>query len=187
MPMRGDTIMKRCDGTTVTVLIGDGTGKYLFFDRATPPWGTAMPAGHIDRHGSPEDAARAEVFEETGYTVTSLTWLNAGWRDNACRRRPFCLDGRHGHFWHVYRGTVTGEPDPSPRETRNMRWLTKRDIQVLAARTAWYARARISPAEFRAEPGIEPAQVEWLIVAGLVTMHADDLDPITHLAAERSC
>jgi 8-oxo-dGTP pyrophosphatase MutT (NUDIX family) len=70
--------MKVCDNTSVGVIITNESGEYLMFDRNTFPPGTAPAAGHIDDHGSAEDAARAEVHEELGLHVVSLEWVAGG-------------------------------------------------------------------------------------------------------------
>jgi 8-oxo-dGTP pyrophosphatase MutT (NUDIX family) len=77
---------KRCDNTSVGILIQDDQGRLLVFNRATLPWGVAPPAGHIDDHGTPEQAATAEVHEEVGLQVEDLELVARRWRDNRCRR-----------------------------------------------------------------------------------------------------
>ena len=165
--------MKTCDNTSVGVLIRDGYDRWLFFERATPPAGIAPPAGHVDDHGTYEDAARAEVHEEVGLTVVDLQQVTGGTRTNRCRR----LVGKEGpvHHWRVYRATVTGGLKPSKRETRNARWLTREEIQSLAERTAEHAWGTVSDADFAADPGIEPVWVGWLAEVGLVGMLDADL------------
>ncbi|MEU4234357.1 NUDIX hydrolase [Nonomuraea sp. NPDC026600] len=172
---------KRCDNTSVGILIHDDQGRLLVFNRATLPWGAAPPAGHIDDHGSPEQAATAEVSEEVGLTVDSLELIARRWRDNRCRR----ADGPQGvgHEWFIYRAEVHGELAPSPRETRNARWLTAGELQVLSLRTALYAYGDITEAEWQHEPGIEPVWVLFLSMAGLITAHREDLAAIEDTAA----
>lgn len=172
--------MSVCDNTSVGVIVTDGHGNYLLFDRNTFPAGTAPPAGHVDSHGSFEDAAVTEVFEETGLTVTSLRQVTGGWRNNRCRRTP----GPRGvgHEWQVYVATVTGDLDPSPRETRNARWLRRRDLQELADRTVDYVWTRVNPRQWEAEPGIEPVWVRWLEHVGLVIVSESDSEAIDALA-----
>src|SRR5579872_3721749 len=94
------TKAKHCDNRSVGVIVTDRDGRYLVFDRNTFPPGAAACAGHVDDHGSDEDAARGEVLEEVGLTVNVLVPLAAGWRDNPCRRSPG-PKGR-GHEWVVY-------------------------------------------------------------------------------------
>ncbi|MEU9270055.1 NUDIX hydrolase [Streptomyces sp. NPDC048251] len=108
--------MKTCDNTSVGIVITDHQGRYLMFDRATFPPGTATTAGHIDDHGTAEDAGRAEVEEELGLTVTGLTHVTGSWRDNRCRRLPGARVT--GHDWTVYQATVTGDLTPSAARRR---------------------------------------------------------------------
>jgi len=173
--------MKVCDNTSVGVIVTNGRGDYLMFDRATFPPGTAPAAGHIDDHGQPVDAARAEVAEELGLTVVTLEEVAGGWRNNRCRRLP----GRRGvgHLWTVYRATVTGDLDPSVRETNNVRWLPADSLQSLADRTAEHAHGRLTGAEFTDRPGLEPVWVQWLADTGAIRLDAEDLTAIDLLAA----
>jgi len=165
-----------CDNTSTGVIIEDPDGRYLVFDRNTFPPGTAPAAGHVDDHGGFGQAARAEVAEELGLTVTAMKQVAGGWRDNRCRRRPGPLGP--GHKWAVYLATASGILRPSPRETRNARWLARHELQALADRTASYARGRLTDAEFAAAPGIEPVWVQWLADAGIVAASAEDLAAI---------
>ena len=167
-----------CDNTSVGVLIWHG-GRLLVFDRAAFPPGVAPAAGHVDEHGGWEAAARAEVAEETGLTVTRLTRLAGGWRANRCRRETGPRGT--GHHWEVYEAAVTGDLVPSARETRNMRWAAPRDLQILALRTAAYACGRLTGAEFATDPGIEPVWVRWLHEAGIVDISEQDLTEVDRL------
>ncbi|GLW26499.1 hypothetical protein Mame01_65410 [Microbispora amethystogenes] len=103
-----------CDHTSVGVLISSPAGL-LMFERGTPPTGIAPVAGHIDQHGSPEQAAIAEVAEEVGLAVTHLDLLLTAWRLNRCRRS---ISGEAGHRWWIYQAQATGPLRPSSREVR---------------------------------------------------------------------
>ena len=175
------TVTKVCDNTSVGVIITDPEGRHLLFTRATPPAGVAPSAGHIDDHGTPEDAARAEVHEETGLTVTTLTPLINRWRHNVCRRQH----GGYGpgHEWTIYRAVVTGELKTDPREARDARWYTSEELQTLAERTARHANGWTSTADFTAEPGIEPVWADFLHELGLINLPAADLWAINRLAS----
>ncbi|MFC1410482.1 NUDIX hydrolase [Streptacidiphilus sp. N1-12] len=164
--------MKVCDNTSVGVIITNAAGDYLMFDRATFPPGTAPAAGHVDTHGTFEDAARAEVEEELGLHVESLTVVAGGWRNNRCRRLPGPRGT--GHRWKVYTATTSGDLNPSTRETRNVRWIAAADLQDLADRTAAYARGDLAVQDFTANPGLEPVWALWLHSLHAITIdHAD--------------
>uniref|UniRef100_UPI003F4970F8 NUDIX domain-containing protein n=1 Tax=Streptosporangium sp. CA-256172 TaxID=3240076 RepID=UPI003F4970F8 len=171
----------RCDNHSVGVLIANNTGQYLMFERATWPVGIAGAAGHVDDHGTILDAARAEVAEELGLTVTDLTLVLSTWREDRCRRRPG--PSGSGHQWYLFRATVRGELAPSSRETRNARWINPAELQELAVRTALYACGRLTEQEFVAEPGIEPVWVDWLVAADLVDLDDADRAAINDLAS----
>lgn len=175
--------MKTCDNTSVGILIQRANGDCLMFDRATFPAGVAPAAGHIDDHGTATDAAFAEVEEELGLTVTCMTsGLLSAWRGNRCRRAPGPKGV--GHQWDLFTAEVRGELNPSARETRNVRWITKTGLQALTNRTAAYAAGEVGEVEFAASPGIEPVWVQWLVAAGLVSATAEDLALIDKLAAQ---
>ncbi|WP_374777113.1 NUDIX hydrolase [Streptomyces sp. NBC_01310] len=171
--------MKACDNTSVGVVITDRQGRYLMFDRATFPVGTAPAAGHIDDHGSTEDAGRAEVEEELGLTVTGLTRVSGCWRDNRCRRRPGARGT--GHDWTIYQATVTGDLTPSARETKNVRWIAPDALQELADRTVAYAQGRVTDAAFEAARGIEPVWMQWLANIAAIHVSPDELLQVERL------
>lgn len=172
--------MKTCDNTSVGVIITNAAGDYLMFERATFPPGVAPVAGHIDTHGTPWDAAKAEVAEEVGLTVTGLFHVTTGRRNNRCRRLP----GPRGvgHEWWIFRAEVIGDLDPSERETRNARWIPAAELQALADRTSTYARGGISDADFAATPGLEPVWVQWLHEEGAIDLSPGELRHIDQLA-----
>ncbi|MFI6603739.1 NUDIX domain-containing protein [Nonomuraea sp. NPDC050536] len=188
----------RCDNASVGILIADQQERWLMFTRATPPWGIAPAAGHVfddhcvrDPHtgevaieASYRRAAEAEVAEELGLQVTALQPIADGWRLNACRRLPG--PAVTGHQWRIFRAQVTGDLVPSARETSNVRWFTRAELQDLAARTVLYAWGRITDAAFYADPGIEPVWCYWLVQAGLITMAEDDLEAIEEFLAEQA-
>ncbi|MEV4078916.1 NUDIX hydrolase [Nonomuraea fuscirosea] len=173
-------LTKTCDNTSVGAIILDAEGRMLVFDRNTDPPGVAGPAGHIDDHGTADDAVIAEVAEEVGLTVASLDLVVEAWRANQCRRLPG--PAGVGHYWVVYRAGVTGELTPSARETRNARWLSQHELQDLTLRTLAYARGLLTAEEFRAQPGVEPVWTAWLSLAGLVPMLRGDLALINQVA-----
>lgn len=171
---------KVCDNASVGVIITNAAGDYLMFDRNTFPPGVAPVAGHIDTHGTARQAAEAEVREEVGLTVVSLMEITAGWRTNRCRRQP----GPRGvgHQWTVFHAVVTGALDPSQRETRNVRWISRADVLALCSRTSRYAQGELSDAEFAARPGIEPVWVRWLLSPDS-WLRNSELDLIDQLAS----
>ena len=171
---------KHCDNRSVGVIITDGQGRYLVFDRNTFPPGVAACAGHVDDHGTDENAARSEVLEEVGLVVDQLAPLAAGWRDNPCRRLPGPKGV--GHDWVVYTATTHGALSPSPRETRNVRWVTRPQLQVLFARTLALAANTISLAEFEDVPGLEPSWSLWFSLTGALHATKAELDLIDELS-----
>lgn len=142
----------RCDNRSVGVLILDEARRFLVSEHTTGRPGIAPVSGHVDHHGSWRAAVAAEVREEAGAEISFAVLLAAGWRDNACRREPGPRGT--GHDWQIWVAGISGAPDPSPRETRNMRWVTGRELWRLGARVAAYARYEVPAADYAADPGL---------------------------------
>ncbi|MBA9002175.1 NUDIX hydrolase [Thermomonospora cellulosilytica] len=169
-----------CDHRSVGIDIVRGDGARLMLERVRPPFGIAPAAGHVDDHGTPEDAARAETGEELGLTVVSLRPLTGGWLPNRCRRRV-APGRRTGHDWSIYAATVTGDLAPGTDEARNVGWRTPAEIQRLAERTVAHARGRISAIDFNDDPGLEPVWVHWYARLGVIDVTEADLEAVTRL------
>ncbi|QOV47767.1 NUDIX hydrolase [Streptomyces chromofuscus] len=163
-----------CDHTSVGVLLASPAGL-LVFERATPPAGIAPVAGHVDQHGSPEQAARTEVAEEVGLTVTHLHLLLSQWRPNRCCRPS---DDTVGHRWWIYQAQASGPIRPSAREVRAPRWIHPDQLQHHARRTVAYAEGHLSKEEFTNQPGLAPVWVRFLHELQLVTLDDDTLNLI---------
>lgn len=168
-----------CDNTAVGVLVRAGN-RYLVFDREGWPPGVAPISAHVDARGHWDAAARDQVAQDTGLTVTTLRRLDSGWRDNRCARMPGGLG--QGHAWRIFEATVTGTVRPSAAEINNARWVTGAELQALSARTIAYANGLLTATEFSGAPGIDPAWVHWLDTLGVITVDAIDLAVIDRLA-----
>lgn len=177
--------MKRCDNTSVGVLIADAEGRHLMFRRATFPVGVAPVAGHVDEHGTPEQAARAEVCEELGLAVVSLAPVASMWRGNVCRRHPGPLGA--GHEWHLFRAEVTGVLAPDAREARDPAWYGPDEVQALTDRTVAYAYDLTTTDEFADSPGIEPVWVAFLAGLGVVWASPSALAAVDAVACRPLC
>ncbi len=140
-----------CDHTSVGAIIFGPNGDILMFERGTPPWGIAGPAGHCDGD-TYEQALRKEVFEEVGLQVTTATFIAAFQIKKACRR-PF--DTTPYHDWQFYIAEVAGEIQASIRETRNVRWYSLEEIEQLIQRTEQYLLGMLSDEEWRQSPGLD--------------------------------
>src|SRR5579859_3730202 len=103
-----------CDHKSVGVVIRNPAGHILMFDRNTYPAGRACVAGHVDDHGSFEDAAIAETWEEVGLRVKHLTLATASRVSFPCRRVP---TQEVGHYCQIYHAEVEDyRLTPSERE-----------------------------------------------------------------------
>lgn len=84
-PENQETKIKDCDNTSVGMYVWKNE-KLLLIERKKFPFGFAVPAGHVDKHGSFEDAARDEIQEEVGFEVTDLELITEGRKENVRRR-----------------------------------------------------------------------------------------------------
>lgn len=147
---------KKCDHTSVGMLVWQDD-ELLLIERRKFPFGFAAPAGHVDEHGSYEDAARAELKEEVGLTAISMKVILEGRRDNPCRR-----EGGTWHYWKIYEVEAEGEIERSLDETKQAGWYVKDEIRKLAERAQQYVDGEITEEEWRSKPGLEPIFAEFL-------------------------
>ena len=121
---------KVCDHTSVGMLVWNGD-ELLLIERAKPPFGFAVPAGHVDGDSSYEVAARRELKEEVGLDAVNLELVAEGRKENPCRR-----EGGSWHYWKFYKANISGDIASkvvrSLDETKNVGWYTKTQIQELA-------------------------------------------------------
>ncbi|EGE39592.1 NUDIX domain-containing protein [Streptomyces griseus] len=169
-PRDAGELVPYCDHTSVGVLVHSPDGL-LMFQRATPPWGIAPVAGHIDGHGSPEQAAVTETLEEVGLHITRLQLVHTQWKPNPCRRTP---RGPVGHQWSVFDAEASGDLRPSARETRSPRWMTTDTLQQAAQRTAAYAAGELRREDWEQTPGLEPVWCGLLSTLGLIRLEQAD-------------
>lgn len=148
--------VKICDNKSVGMLIWKND-KLLLIERKKFPFGFAIPAGHVDDHGSFEDAAKDEVEEEVGLEVTNIKLITEGRRENVCRR-----PGGTWHYWKLYETEVQGDLKPSQDETKKAGWYTKDEIREMAEKTEKYTRGEISEDEWKSSPGLERNFYEWI-------------------------
>jgi len=144
-----------CDHKSVGIIVWQNS-KLLLIERKKPPFGFAPPAGHIDNHGSFEQAAEEELFEETGLRAVKLYFLTGGPKNNPCRR----LEGTW-HHWKIYEANVTGELKPSKEETKQARFYSKEEILALTKRTEQQFAGQVSGEDWEKSPGIEPVWHDW--------------------------
>ena len=76
---------KKCDNKSVGMLVWRD-GGLLLIERKKPPFGSALPAGHIDGDNSFEESAKRELQEEVGLETQNIKLLIEGRKENPCRR-----------------------------------------------------------------------------------------------------
>lgn len=159
---------KLCDYTSVGTIIKDKQGRYALMKRAKFPIGIAPSAGHIDDHGTPEQAAITEVEEELGLIIEPAdlqpTAIVRRRINNHCSRS----NGDH-HFWTVYAADkFSGDIRPDPTETKGAHWYTQDEIQALAERTRAFRAGNVPQADWEANPGLEEIWLDFLVELGYI-------------------
>lgn len=160
---------KRCDNRSVGVIVTNERDEIALLKRARFPIGIAPPAGHIDKHGSPEQAAVDEVYEEVGIQLSidglrrTTVWDRCV--ANVCRRQ-----GGDHHVWRVYESHVEDvRMSPDPHETKGAAWYSLDAVNALAVRTRAYRAGLILPNDWAENPGLEEVWVDYMAELGYIT------------------
>jgi 8-oxo-dGTP pyrophosphatase MutT (NUDIX family) len=161
-------MLKYCDHTSAAVIIRDSLGRFALLERARFPIGIAPASGHVDNHGSPEQAAVAEAAEELGLVVPAHalrpTIIQGQLIRNPCRR----IDGDH-HTWWIYEAAeFSGALQPSPDETKGAGWYSQMQLQELAERTMRFEAGVVRHEAWEAQPGLEDVWVQLFTQLGYV-------------------
>lgn len=120
----------------VILILHDESGQRILLNRefrmAMGCWVYNFPAGLIDPGETPDDAARRELWEETGLTLTSIQ----GHLNNS-----YSAIGFSNEKTSCIIGTAAGEfaPSTSAEEEIEAGWYTKAQIQELIAGEAAFA------------------------------------------------
>lgn len=154
---------KTCDHTSVGILVWRDN-KLLLIQRARPPFGMAVPAGHVDVHGTYEKAASDELAEEVGLTAERFGLAAEGRMENPCRR-----EGGTWHYWKLYKAEgVSGEVVPSADETKSYVWADVATLKRLSEKTERYRSGTLPEEEWRSSPGLEPVMYDWFKKLGIL-------------------
>lgn len=124
------------DGKTIhysagAIIVND-KNEVLLIDRATPPFGLAGIAGHVDEGEEPERAVVREVEEEIGLKLRKPELLCEEFVD-----WNWCGGGITGHHWHLYTGVVEGKPTIQQDEVKSANWYPIASISKLKLEPVW--------------------------------------------------
>jgi 8-oxo-dGTP pyrophosphatase MutT (NUDIX family) len=116
----------RMSRQSVAVVVCDDGERVLLLWRhrfITDTWGWEIPAGWVELGEAPEEAARREVEEETGWRPGPLTELS----------RYYALPGISDLRFTLYRADgATYQGDPSdPSESTRVEWVPVADLRRL--------------------------------------------------------
>ncbi len=107
-----------------TIVLDDDRVLLLYRHRfITDTWGWEIPAGRIDPGESPQDAARRETLEESGWEPQALTPL--------CAFHP--ANGLLDQTFHIFTATDAvhrGEPDDR-NEAARIEWIDRVEVREL--------------------------------------------------------
>lgn len=136
--MKQESQIRKCPGDSVGGILYKGD-KILMLWRLSYPQGWAPPAGHVDKHGSSEQALKNEFKEEVGIEVLDAKLIFNGVINNPCKR------GFNQHEWFVCEipeGSWQGEPRVmEPEKAREVRWFTEEEITEISTQDldpAWH-------------------------------------------------
>ena len=122
---------KYCDHKSVGVILTNEYDEIALLKRARFPIAIAPPAGHIDSHGTPEQAAVEEVYEEIGIQIDPEDLV----KTSRVNRRVFNVCRREGgdyHDWTVYEARVAkGDLRADPNETTGAEWYSRDTFRIL--------------------------------------------------------
>jgi 8-oxo-dGTP diphosphatase len=112
------------EGPRISAIVAcvDGAGRVLIVKQTAGPFSGAwlLPGGNVERNEPLGDAARRELFEETGYRAPKLDPVAV----YEVRSAPA---GRFHFLVHLFRaGEIDGTPRPEPGG--ELRWAMPRDI-----------------------------------------------------------
>ena len=137
--------LRRGDGVNVVAILPDN--RFIFCKDEQPGRKTVrtFPGGQIDAGENPADAARRELYEETGYVPEELVFLRAF---QPASKVDWCI------YIFIARGCVKkGEPNPGPGERITLETLTLAELieQALNSQfqntdfTAQFLQAKYEP------------------------------------------
>jgi 8-oxo-dGTP diphosphatase len=109
-------------GISAVVACVDGTGRILIVKQTAGPFAGAwlLPGGNVERDERLEEAARRELFEETGYRADDL-------RPVALYEVRSAPPGRFHFIVHLFRaGPLDGTPRPETGS--ELRWARPGEI-----------------------------------------------------------
>jgi 8-oxo-dGTP pyrophosphatase MutT (NUDIX family) len=86
---------------SVGVLLINESSEILLFERIIYPFAYTIPAGHLEKGEEPKQAARREVFEETGIITDNLELLT---EEDVIGDE--CKWGADCHRWHLYKASI---------------------------------------------------------------------------------
>ncbi|MBI2798587.1 NUDIX hydrolase [Candidatus Saccharibacteria bacterium] len=114
------------------VLVVNDKNQVLLIDRATPPFGLAGIAGHVDEGESAKVAAIREVLEEAGLAAKDLKLLKHELID-----WNWCSAGVTGHDWYLYEAKVTGRPKIQESEVKSIGWYDLGSLKSSQLEPVW--------------------------------------------------
>lgn len=127
---------------SVGMIVQNKKKEYLVLYKKVRPEGLAMPAGHINQWEAHGDAARRELYEETGLIAQDIRQVYS----QVIGTHIPCSRGVKLHFWAVYQIlSYKGTPElREPDKHRFLRFMPVAEIREFVERgdcdPAWSER-----------------------------------------------
>ena len=103
---------------SVGVFMVNAENQILLFERTNYPFSFAIPAGHLDVDETPLAAAKREVEEEVGVSLSSIVLIAEEDVVESCR------GGSDHHRWHLYAARYISDEVPAViEEGRSAAWV----------------------------------------------------------------
>jgi 8-oxo-dGTP pyrophosphatase MutT (NUDIX family) len=116
---------------TASAIVLGPEGVLLHFHKKLHLW--LQPGGHIEENESPSDAARREVYEETGLRpVAAEDGASAHGRHDVVFHVDVHPAGAHTHLDLRYLLFASGTPTPPPGESQLVRWFSWAEAFAMA-------------------------------------------------------
>lgn len=153
---------KKCDNTSVGVIIRHKDGRFAMIERRNFPQAFAFIAGHGDGD-IPEDASKKEAREEGGIVVLAQKLLLAKRYENPCKR-----EGGTHHDWSIFEATQWEGALKADSDAKASFWADQTRLESLAKITDEYAKMfGLSMEELARNPALVVGEESWKKNPGL--------------------
>lgn len=163
---KAKTTTKKCTNKCVGMIVWNDI-DLLMINRKKPPFGIAIPTGHLEEGEDFEEAAIRELKEEAGLKAVNLFGL----LEDVLYKRGFVCSGGSAdpHCLILYRAFCENyEIVFNDEESKSIGWYNIHQIYELALKTERYLKGCVSEREWEMLPGIAPICYNWFLSLGIL-------------------